>query len=97
MKAELPSADMSELLRRLDAMREARLDRPTVHSIRVTPHPIPAGWTHMYRTDGHVVIYVNWLVWEMVPKQSYGGIPLIEIRSDWLLGIPVYKEEGCPV
>jgi hypothetical protein len=95
--SELPSIDMDAMLDRLYTLRESRVDRPTIHSIRVTQHAIPGGWTHMYRSDGHILIYVNWLVWELVPKQKYGGISLIEMRDKgWLTAIQVYKEDGCP-
>lgn len=93
---------MDDLMMKFALSHQERVERGVIHDIRVTPHLIPNGFTWVWRTDGLRTLYVSYAVWVWVPRQSYGGIPLIEVpdehrsRGYALTAIPVYKEPGCP-
>lgn len=87
-----------DMLRTMDRIKDGRIDGPYVHSMRVTPHEIqPRGWTRIWRTDGAVVVYISRWLYDAMPKQQYGGLPLLvwddpATMEHRLLAVPVYME-----
>jgi len=74
-----PTPDEQEFYDSIKAVTGVPGRLAPIHSIRVVDMD---GWTRMYRTDGRMVVFMGREVWAGLPRQSYGGIPLIEIPDD---------------